>query len=131
MDKLNFIQWNVRSIKSNRLFLKTLLFDHKIHCGLISEDWLKPTENFVIKGYDTIRSDRIDGYGGTCLLIKHPIKYTKIDCTNLNNQKIQISAIILHLDNKNITIASIYTSPNIISHETNGYVYFRNSNIQS
>lgn len=109
MHSFNIIQWNARSLKANKLFLDTLLFSHKIHCAIISESWLKPSEQFNFNGYNIVRSDREDGYGGSC--IKRGINYSTINCEHLNSQRTQICAIKLNLKDRSITIVSIYSTP--------------------
>lgn len=111
MDNFNILQWNVRSIKSNS-FLQHLLSTQKINCAILWESWLKPAEIITINGFNTVRSDRNDGYRGTCLLLKYGINYTNVDCNHLSNDITQISAVKVKINNKNITIISVYSSPN-------------------
>lgn len=60
------LQWNARSIIANgqefKGFIKELKKKPEVIC--IQETWLKPSLDFVIKGYDSIRRDRGEGSGG-------------------------------------------------------------------
>lgn len=112
MERFSVLQWNVCSIKTRKIYLETLLFSNKIQIALLSETWLKTQEPFNIKGYDIIRCDRQDGYGGSCILIKNGIKYSNIDCSRYFNQKLQIYAAKILVYDKYITFVSIYASPN-------------------
>lgn len=111
MDTINFLQWNIRSIKANKVFLETTLFSNKIGCALIAETWLKPTEDFNLSGYNIIRANRLDGYGGSCIIIKKGIPYTVLNCFN-DNDAMQICAIKIFLKNKALTVVSLYIKPN-------------------
>lgn len=111
MDSFNIVQWNIRSLKTNKLFLLNILTSHKIHCAALSETWLSPTENIYINGYNIIRSDRADGYGGSGLLIKKGTNYTVINCNSFSSNKLQICGVKLNLNNKSTTILSVYASP--------------------
>lgn len=112
MDQFKSLQWNIRSIKSNKTFLEILVFTNKIQCAFIAET----SETFKITGYRVVRADRTDGYGGSCLLIKNDINYQIIDCHSFCTENIQISAAKIQIQQKEFTLISIYCKP---KHNTN------------
>lgn len=76
------LQWNARSLLANgqefKGFIKNLKKKPEMIC--VQETWLKPALEFVIKGYDSIRRDRVGdnggGGGGGCIIfIKQGIQY--------------------------------------------------------
>ena len=77
---LNILQWNARSITSNKGDLELFMHDNNIHVALISETWLKKDKFFSISGYNILRSDRNDGFGGVAILIKTHFLYTDLGC---------------------------------------------------
>ena len=73
------LQWNARSLLSNgqefKGFINNLKKKPEIIC--VQETWLKPALEFVIKGYNSIRRDRVgdNGGGGCIIFIKQGIQY--------------------------------------------------------
>lgn len=111
MDPFNILQLNARSIKANKVYIESALTMYKVSCALISESWLKPTERFSISGYNLIRCDRPDGYGGSCILLKNNIPFSSINVSQLLNNDIQFCVVNIFLQNKTISIGSIYCAP--------------------
>ena len=56
INQLKILQWNSRSVK-NRHELSNYADNYDII--VIIESWLKPTENFNLKGFNTVRYDRV------------------------------------------------------------------------
>ena len=76
---INILQWNSRSIRSNKGDLEQLLHKNQIHIALISETWLKVGSTFSLSGYNVCRMDRDDGYGGVAILIKNDVSYKQLN----------------------------------------------------
>ncbi|XP_024873094.1 uncharacterized protein LOC112455426 [Temnothorax curvispinosus] len=77
MDKFRLIHWNAHSLlqRFQELERQSTLFD----CAAISETWLKPQFNFMLRGFDTVRRDRVIGRGGgVAILVSHALKYREI-----------------------------------------------------
>lgn len=66
----HILQWNCRSLYSKTPDLIHLInkFDPSIIA--LSETWLKPGSNCRLSGFNILRSDRADGWGGSALLIR-------------------------------------------------------------
>ena len=77
----NIMQWNARSIRSNKGDLEQFLHKNNIHAALVSETWLKNVYTFSITGYSAIRKDRLDGYGGVMILLRNSFYYQELVCT--------------------------------------------------
>lgn len=60
------LQWNARSLIANgqefKKYISELPQQPDIIC--VQETWLKPNLDFIIRGYSSIRKDRINGNGG-------------------------------------------------------------------
>jgi hypothetical protein len=111
MDELNIIQWNARSLKANKLSFENALLHHKISIACISETWLKPYENFKINGYNILRDDRNDGYGGTSIIIKNNIPFSQVNIIHDLQDTLQLTAIEIEINYRKITIVSLYGIP--------------------
>ena len=63
------LQWNARSLIANgqefKGFIQDLSYKPDVIC--VQESWLKRSLDFVIKGYSSIRRDRVEGNGGGCV----------------------------------------------------------------
>lgn len=72
------LQWNARSLIANGPEFKGFIDELEVQPDIIcvQETWLKPTLDFVIRGYISIRRDREEGGGGGCgIFIKRGIQY--------------------------------------------------------
>ena len=72
---LNILQWNARSIRSNKGDLERFMFINKIQIGLVCETWLKRDSQFSFPHYNIIRRDRADGYGGVAVLVSSSLPF--------------------------------------------------------
>lgn len=110
MAELKIIQINIRSLRTNKPLLDTLINKLNIDIILLSETWLK--QQFAYSGYNTFVNNRVDGYGGVAILVKkNIIAKTKI----LNNDVDPIETVAVEIIYKGLTInmCSIYVPPNI------------------
>lgn len=74
----NLLQWNARSLIGNGQEFKRFVTTSEIVCHVIcvQETWLKPTLDFVLPGFVSVRKDRSDRQGGGCAtFIKAGIEY--------------------------------------------------------
>lgn len=104
--KLKIVQWNIRSVNSNRANLMCIVRKHDPDVILLNETWLKTNQNFFIKSYNIIRQDRQDGYGGVATCIKSNIIFDHV--RNFSNNIIQSITIKI----SDIHIINIYSSSN-------------------
>lgn len=72
------MQWNIRSLVSNKHALLSLIWEHNPQIIALNETWMKNNKNVYIKGYNIIRNDRDDGYGGVAILVQKHISYEVI-----------------------------------------------------
>ncbi|XP_024879367.1 uncharacterized protein LOC112459488, partial [Temnothorax curvispinosus] len=74
MEKASTIK-QLDQLRFQELERQSTLFD----CAAISETWLKPQFNFMLRGFDTVRRDRVIGRGGgVAILVSHALKYREI-----------------------------------------------------
>ncbi|XP_063531430.1 uncharacterized protein LOC134742309 [Cydia strobilella] len=91
---------------------KLLLNKDRIHIALISETWLSEEDVIKVSGYNIVRFDRDDSYGGVCMLIH---KSVKIIVTNvfLHNKDIEVIGVkILNVPGLQY-IVNLYCPPRI------------------
>lgn len=84
-NRLKLIQWNIRSIKSNRDNLITLTRNENPDIVCLNETWLKSNENFNLNAYNIVRQDREDGYGGVATCIRKNILFSKVNSSSSEN----------------------------------------------
>lgn len=89
---LNLIQWNAKSICSKLPELNRHL--SVFNFALISETWLSSSDAFIVRGFDTVRKDRVNRRsGGVMILIRSTIKYRRVPRIYDCNGKIEACAV--------------------------------------
>lgn len=86
---LNIFQWNAQNLKPKRLDFEGLLSQESIHLAILSETWLDIDTDLNISGYNVLRRDREDSYGGVALIIHKSVK-VQSSLTRLNNVGIEM-----------------------------------------
>lgn len=108
---LKILQWNCRSINNNRTDLLRLIDLQKPDVIVLSETWLLPGVHTQIRGFNIIRDDRDDGYGGSAILVRNYLPFSTIHI-NINSDTIQMTAVKI----KDLTVASFYLSSDAITY---------------
>ncbi|KAF9797143.1 hypothetical protein SFRURICE_019628, partial [Spodoptera frugiperda] len=99
--------WNARSLMPKRNEFELLIAQEKAHIALVTETWLEPDTHFNVSGYNTLRRDRPDGYGGLAILIHKSIKVQQCS-TYINNPGIEIMSVNLVNCNEIKNIVLVY-----------------------
>ena len=107
-----FIQWNLRSLNSNREELNILLSDFNPDVVCLQETQLKADTNIVFKHYSVYHRPGDDSggtvHGGAAILVKSSISHQEITlCTSL--QAVAVRATCF----KTVTVCSIYLPPSL------------------
>lgn len=78
---VKLLNWNARSVRAHREELKQRVFVENYDIVCIQESFLKPSDNFEIPGYSSIRSDRktLTCGGGLVSFVRNGLKYCKLD----------------------------------------------------
>ncbi|KAL3281777.1 hypothetical protein HHI36_004978 [Cryptolaemus montrouzieri] len=84
MNRLDNLQWNIRSVKSNLDNLKLKVMQAHPQIILITETFLYENPILKIKRYEIIRQDRHSNGGGLAILVDKNIKYKIIDFPYIN-----------------------------------------------
>lgn len=108
---INILQWNCRSLNANLSCFKQFLMKYDISIAALSESWLRPDYPINIPGYRIVRDDRLDGRGGSALVIKNNLKH-KVIHENID-QDINILVIEVTFGDRNLYISTIYIPPRI------------------
>lgn len=107
---VTILQWNANSLSPKTDDFQCLLLREKIHIAVVSETWLSSDKSLNISNYNIIRKDRLDSYGGVCVITHKSIKVLHRDVVHPNSS---IEMIIVEVFNvpgiKNII--SIYCPP--------------------
>ncbi len=104
---------NIQSIRPDlkKLQLDSIKTKHNPDFISLNETFLKPSDEFELDGYNTLRSDRTTQKGGgTALCIKQNIKGTEIKINSQGNSYI-VGFLMSATKNKKIAIFSIYVTP--------------------
>ena len=112
INKLNFLQWNIRSYNSNRPYLQKCIdiLNPSIIC--LQETNLKPTNNISLPNfhYPPIRHDRDEQRGGgTAIFIKSELPYLKIN----HIIELELTAAKVFTNDKHINIFCLYLPPTL------------------
>nr|CAH7749570.1 unnamed protein product [Callosobruchus chinensis] len=110
---LKIIQWNARSLLSNRLSLTQLHLEEKFDIALVSETWYKPSYNVSFKNFNVIRKDRLNGYGGVAIFVSKSIQYEIINFSHNFNEDIEVCGINVFMDGRKLSVISLYRPPNV------------------
>lgn len=132
----NLIQWNARSVRSKHTELVYLINKYNPSILAISETWLGPGSHYRVPGFNLIRADRRDGYGGAALLIKRNYLFNCLTLPVYNNEHLDIVAaqvagttyVSVYISEKDITVIPILKniiqglqSPVVILGDFNGH----------
>ena len=109
----NILQWNARSIRSNKGDLERFLFINNIQIALICETWLKRVSQFSVPGFNIVRKDRNDGYGGVAVLIKSNLVFQEISHIPIVNGLECVGVKIVVFNNIKYNFYSVYKPPHV------------------
>ncbi|XP_076760907.1 uncharacterized protein LOC143429263 [Xylocopa sonorina] len=111
-NKLKIILWNCRSI--NNKISEVKLLANTTDIFIITETWLKPEQPLHIKGFQTVRSNRISARGGgIAFLLRNHIRYNILDN---HLQDTETNTIIVEITSlpQLLVIAGCYRPPDHI-----------------
>lgn len=128
----NFIQWNARSILYRFHDLEMQSSFYKAF--VISETWLTEQNTFLLKGFDTVRQDQINGRGGgVAILISHLLTYREIRPVQDCSGKLEVYAVEIFLAGGSLILVACYRPPPPPMRDqypkTNGGLFSPNSGI--
>ncbi|GFX01385.1 hypothetical protein TNCV_4736261 [Trichonephila clavipes] len=103
---VNFLQLNINGTEKKCAELSDILNENNIHVACLQETRLNSKLHFNVKGYTTIRKDRVSGAGGGIVfLVKTPeIKYIEILPTSNTSSSTEAQAINILLPNHTIML---------------------------
>lgn len=107
------IQWNARSAVSNHYLLKKLILETKCDLALLCETWYKPGSVIDMPGYNVIRKSRPQGKGGVAIFISTKLMFEEINFQPNFNDKLEVCGVNVFINNKKISLASVYRPPTI------------------
>ena len=105
---IRFLQWNCRSIVPKKSELLLLIEERSPHIIALNETWLTASQSFVLPGYNIIRADRDDGYGGVLLAIISSIEYYAVNITSVY----ECVCVNITLQNERMNVVCMYVPPN-------------------
>jgi Endonuclease-reverse transcriptase len=112
VNMLKILQWNIRSIRSNRAQLEQLLSINDIDVAILAELWLPPVSNYSVSGYSLVHCPREDGYGGCGILIRNNLYHERIEINlDFPQQGTQICGAKVHHGSQCVNIVSVYSIP--------------------
>ena len=111
-QSIKIVQWNARSIVSNKHSFSNFLLSEKVDIALISETWLMPNLKLNFPGYNIIRKDRPTGKGGVAIIIASAFIFHELKINKNPNEPELCGAKVL-INNKWYFFLSIYRPPTI------------------
>lgn len=111
LSPLAILQWNCHSL-SSKLDVATSLFAGYDVLAL-SETWLTVDSRFLLHDFNVFRKDSPPRFGGGLILaVRSSLTYSYIEDTFSIENKLDTQAIIIHFENLELSIISIYRNPN-------------------
>lgn len=105
------LQWNIRSIRSNYNNLQILIKDFDPDVIALTETYLKFENTFTMPGYEIIREERADRYGGLAIVIKSHI-HTEAKSVNSSLLPDRCQTLGVTIDT-NLSIILSYFPPDV------------------
>ena len=103
----SIVQWNANGLRSKAEF-QQFLYENNIDIACIQDTNFKPSFDYQINGYTTLRKDRITSKkGGVAISLKTTIPYT----LDTNSSPLEVIATTVQLDGKLINIVNFYLPP--------------------
>ena len=107
INKLNIINWNARSLRSNIVEFVNFLRNNNINIAIITETFLDSQAKIFIPGYNVIRKDRPNRKGGgVAIIVKNNIEYSHLP--DLKLEIIESVGIQIFTNFGPITFYSVY-----------------------
>lgn len=110
--QFNILQWNCRSINSNKYSLLNYLNTTTVDVIILVETWLKKNQSFHIRDFSCVRNDRDDGYAGVAILISNKYAFSKVELSPNYNNNIMACAVRI-TKHTSLDIMAIYKPPKI------------------
>nr|CAI5855984.1 unnamed protein product [Callosobruchus analis] len=110
---LKIVQWNARSLQSNKHSLLQIFNEEHFDIAIVYETWYKRSHDVRFRNFSVVKKDRADGYGGVALFISNKLKYEIINFNANFNRKIEVCGINILLNNKKLSVISLYRPPRV------------------
>ena len=107
MDHNYIIQWNCRSLRSNREDIELLISKYSPAAICLQETLLTTHQARAIKHYSVYYKSGIHGHGGVCILVKNSFIHSQVHF----QADLQAVAVCITINNKTYSVASIYVPP--------------------
>lgn len=109
-ESINISQINIHSLRplQKRESIKTYLSTNNIHILLIQEIWIKDSEKYKFLNYTFYKKCRLEGYGGSGILVHPSLISEKI---NIPNVDLELVAIKIKNTKNPIIFISLYIPP--------------------
>ena len=106
---VNILQWYTEGISTKKVPLTERLRKENIDVACIKETHLNPDRRFNIRGYETLRHDRIGRQkGGVLILVKNTLLPIQNKFIVETNQQSEIQGVQISLTNQDLTIYNLY-----------------------
>jgi exonuclease III len=105
MTRINILQHNIRSLRSNKDELDLYLIENDIQMILLSETWSKESDNFVIRNYKVMLNHGIGGYRGVGIIYHDSLHVERIE---MELDLVVVEILIGRLCDLDVFVISIY-----------------------
>lgn len=113
-NNLKILTLNVNSLISNAKRHEVLVFlgTHKPHVLLLTETKLSACHNVQFRGYEIIRTDRLNSAGGgTAIILRDNIRYQRISTSDWNLFSVECTIVRLESGQCPFYVVSAYSTP--------------------
>ena len=108
---MKILQLNCTSIRNKKQVFEQYIFANDISICCLSETFLMSDEQFELKNFSLIRSDRPSRSGGVAIALKKNINYKKLNVIS-SYDSIEICGCEVYTSSETLTILSVYLPPN-------------------
>ena len=103
----HIIQWNGRSLRSNKEDIELLIPKYSPAAICLQETLLTPHQTQTFEHYSAYYKSGIRGHGGVCILVKNSFIHSQVQF----QADLQAVAVCITINNKTCTVASVYVPP--------------------
>jgi len=108
MDKLVFLQWNLRGIQSRKEDLETILQQHNPRILALQETFLKSGQTIKVKNFNIEMKNRSNRSGGGVMMCIHKsLSYKRINI----NSTLEIVGVKVFTKHEQYNVFSMYIPP--------------------
>ena len=107
---MKIIQLNCTSVRNKKHQIEQYLYTNEISVACLFETFLNPGEDFLIKNFHIVRSDRPSHGGGVAIAINKQLKFKTLGISS-HTDSIEVCGVEVVTNHGPVVILSYYVPP--------------------